>query len=312
MSMTTMVSPTTSSSAATLDARALMRWYRQHGRHALPWRQTTDRYAIFVSEVMLQQTQVARVIPYWMAWMERWPTMTSLASASRADLIRAWSGLGYNNRAVRLHEAAQVCVNAHGAVVPDSELELRALPGVGSYTANAVLCFSDRSQALPLDTNVARVLARAALGVEHPRSVAMHELRHVAAAATPVRNSRSRAAALMDLGAILCSATAPNCRDCPIAKSCAWRRLDYPASERCRTIAERFEETARWARGRIVDVLRNGPTSEAELRRGLPEQHRSNMSNYLESLRRDGLIECESGLVALAGDHTMSIASPKL
>ena len=308
----TMVSPTTSRAASQLDTRRLMRWHQMHGRHELPWRQTTDRYAVLVSEVMLQQTQVARVVPYWLAWMDRWPTVATLAAENRAEVIRAWSGLGYNNRAVRLHEAAQICIARHGGDIPASELELRTLPGVGLYTANAVLCFSGTANTIPLDTNIARVLARTLSGVAQPRAVGARQLGELAGAMAPGRDARRYAAALMDLGATVCTASSPNCLSCPLAASCAWRDLGHPEPGHVQTRMPRFEDTARWARGRIVDRLRKGPATEVELGCALPERHRQHFADYLDALARDGLIERNGNFVSLAGDQTMSIASPKL
>jgi A/G-specific adenine glycosylase len=171
----------------------LVEWFRESGRD-LPWRRTRDPYAILVSEVMLQQTQVARVVPHWEKWMHRWPTVESLAVASGADVIRAWQGLGYNRRAVALWKAAQA-VAAQGW--PE---DLTELPGVGPYTAAAVACFAFGRAVLPTDVNVRRVLERSGLdfGPEH-------------------------AQALMDLGATVCLARVPRCADCPLAEACPSR-----------------------------------------------------------------------------------------
>jgi A/G-specific adenine glycosylase len=172
---------------------ALLDWFRSNGRD-LPWRRTRDPYAILVSEVMLQQTQVARVVPHWEKWMRRWPTVESLAVASGADVIRAWQGLGYNRRAVALWKAARA-VAARGW--PE---DLTELPGVGPYTAAAVSCFAFRRPVLPMDVNVRRVLKRSGIdfGPEH-------------------------AQALMDLGATVCLARVPRCGDCPLAEACPSR-----------------------------------------------------------------------------------------
>jgi A/G-specific adenine glycosylase len=175
----------------------LLAWYREKKRN-LPWRKTTDPYAILVSEVMAQQTQVERVVPRWHRWLDRWPTVESLAAAPAADVIREWQGLGYNRRALNLHRAVQH-VAAHGW--PD---DLTELPGVGRYTADAVACFAFGRDVLPVDVNVRRVQERTA---------------HVFAAAG--------AQALMDLGATICLARVPRCGDCPLAEGCLSRGLRF-------------------------------------------------------------------------------------
>jgi A/G-specific adenine glycosylase len=173
---------------------ALLGWFREHGRHDLPWRQTQNPYAILVSEVMLQQTQVPRVVPRYLAWLERWPTAASLAEAPPADVIREWQGLGYNRRAVNLHRAARR-IASHGW--PE---DLTELPGVGRYTADAVGRFAFGRPVLPVDVNVGRVLERSG-----------------------ARFSPESATALMDLGATVCLARAPRCGECPLAPACPSR-----------------------------------------------------------------------------------------
>jgi A/G-specific adenine glycosylase len=175
----------------------LLVWFSEHGRD-LPWRRTRDPYAILVSEVMAQQTQVDRVVPRWMRWLERWPTIDALGSASPADVIREWQGLGYNRRALNLHRAAQH-VAAHGW--PD---DLTELPGVGRYTADAVACFALSRDVLPVDVNVRRVQERTG---------------HTFTAAA--------AQALMDLGATVCLARIPRCELCPLAEGCPSRGNRY-------------------------------------------------------------------------------------
>ena len=171
----------------------LLAWFREHGRD-LPWRRTRDPYAILVSEVMLQQTQAARVVPRWQAWLERWPSAEALAAASTADVIREWQGLGYNRRAVALQRAARVVAERGW---PD---DLTALPGVGPYTADAVACFAFGRPVLPLDVNVRRVCERTGEAFDH-----------------------GCAQALMDLGASVCIARVPRCGECPLASGCRSR-----------------------------------------------------------------------------------------
>jgi A/G-specific adenine glycosylase len=175
----------------------LLAWYSQNGRK-LPWRETQDPYAILVSEVMSQQTQVERVIPRWHRWLERWPTVEALAAASAADVIVEWQGLGYNRRALNLHRAAQH-VAAHGW--PD---DLTELPGVGRYTADAVACFAFGRDVLPVDVNVRRIQER-----------------------TGAAFTSAAAQALMDLGATVCLARIPRCGACPLADACPSRGRRY-------------------------------------------------------------------------------------
>ncbi|MBA3718569.1 MAG: A/G-specific adenine glycosylase [Actinobacteria bacterium] len=175
----------------------LAAWFRAQGRD-LPWRETRDPYAILVSEVMLQQTQVARVTPRYLEWLIRWPAVEDLAATSRADVIKAWQGLGYNRRAVNLHRAAQVIASSGW---PD---DLTELPGVGRYTADAISCFAFGRDVLPLDVNIGRVLERSAM-----------------------RFGSGAAQALMDLGSTVCLARVPRCDACPLAESCPSRGLRY-------------------------------------------------------------------------------------
>ena len=203
----------------------LLAWYQAYGRD-LPWRQTKDPYAVLVSEVMLQQTQVERVVPRYLEWLERWPTVESLAAAPPADVIRTWQGLGYNRRAVNLHRAA-AHVAARGW--PD---DLTDLPGVGRYTADAVARFAFEADVLPVDTNVRRVLDRthAAFG---PRS----------------------AHALMDLGATVCIARVPRCDDCPLRRACPSRGRRYAPLRK----QSRFEGSFRQRRAQTLRSVAQCP-----------------------------------------------------
>jgi A/G-specific adenine glycosylase len=209
----------------------LTTWFRRCGRD-LPWRRTRDPYAILVSEVMLQQTQVERVVQRWTAWLERWATVEELAAASTADVIRAWQGLGYNRRAVNLHQAAQQ-VAARGW--PD---DLTELPGVGPYTAAAVGCFAFGRPVLPVDTNVARVRARSR-GEFSYRSTQ----------------------ALMDLGATVCLARIPRCGVCPLADSCPSRGRRYEPLRK----QSRFEGSFRQRRAEALRLVSAAPRQLAEL-----------------------------------------------
>jgi A/G-specific adenine glycosylase len=204
---------------------ALLAWYGSHGRD-LPWRRTRDPYAILVSETMLQQTQVARVLPHYRAWLARWPTVESLASAPAEDVIRAWQGLGYNRRAVNLHRAARTI--AAGGWPED----LTTLPGVGRYTADAVARFASGADVLPQDVNVRRVIER-----------------------TGGHFGSDCAQALMDLGATVCLARVPRCTVCPLAPACPSRGRRYPPLRR----QSRFEGSFRQRRGDALRLLTGGP-----------------------------------------------------
>jgi A/G-specific adenine glycosylase len=209
----------------------LLAWFAEHGRD-LPWRRMRDPYAILVSEVMLQQTQVERVIPRYLEWLGRWPTVDALAAASPADVIRAWQGLGYNRRGLNLHRAAsQVAENGWPR-------DLTELPGVGPYTAAAVTCFAFGADVLPVDTNVRRVQER-----------------------TGFRFSASAAQALMDLGATVCLARVPRCGRCPLARECPSRGRRYEPLRR----QGRFEGSFRQRRAEALRLVAQAPRAIAEL-----------------------------------------------
>lgn len=199
-------------------------WYASRGRHDLPWRQTQDPWAVLVSEVMLQQTQVTRVIPYWLEFMARWPDPAAFAAAPAPDVLRAWQGLGYPRRAVALRDAAAL-VGAQGW--PRDEAGLRSLPGIGRYTARALLTLSlDAPSPPPLDVNIARVAARAGAGAE-PRDVPDSALEQLITEAKPRSLDRRRYTfALFDAGALHCRAR-PLCDGCPLRRGCAWRRTPH-------------------------------------------------------------------------------------
>ncbi len=292
--------------------KALASWYASHARD-LPWRRTRDPYAILVSEVMLQQTQVARTLPAYAGFLAAFPTFEALAAAPVADVIRAWSGMGYNTRAVRLHRLAVEVVAEHGGNLPRTAEGLRALPGIGPYTAAAVACFAFGASEVVLDTNVYRVLSRVVHGLEPPlRS----ELEPLARALLPgpgaPLDASAWAQALMDVGATVCSVSAPACGHCPLEPHCAaapaLARSDAP-----RTLAEssvpyapkqgRFAGSTRFYRGRIVAALRGLPAGGslsaerlAGATGGLP---RAEITALIDGLVRDGLARRTSGAVAL-------------
>lgn len=284
------------------ERRRLQRWYGEHGRHGLPWRLTRDPYAVLVSEVMLQQTQVERVIPYYVTWLERWPDATALASAPVADVIRVWDGLGYNRRAVQLHRASTVIVERHGGVVPTERSILVALPGIGPYTAAAVACFASERREVVLDTNIVRVVARARLGVADARATTPRELREAAEAILPRRSARAHNLALMDVGAIVCRPLAPACACCPLRQGCAWRQAGHPPTPVAGSPkrSARFEDTSRFARGQILRHLRShGQLPLDEIEALLPAAHRGRCAEYLAGLERDGLVVHERGIWGL-------------
>lgn len=232
----------------------LLAWYARDGRD-LPWRRTRDPYAILVAEVMLQQTGVDRVIPRWQAWLDRFPTLQALASASSADAIRAWQGLGYNLRALRLHAIArQVTEDGDGRLPSDLDGLMR-LKGIGRYTAGAVACFAYEQPVAMVDTNVRRVLGRV-FGVEPAAVDALADDLLPAQAAYPWNQ------ALMDLGATVCRARQPLCLTCPLLGACGGPNQP-PVRRTGAESGEPFERSARYFRGRVIDTLRALPAGAA-------------------------------------------------
>ena len=273
--------------------QAILSWYARH-RRALPWRSTgVTAWQVLVSEVMLQQTPVRRVLPVYGEWMSQWPTPAQLAAAAPGEAVRTWGRLGYPRRAIRLHEAASAIVSRHGGEVPDDHSALVALPGVGAYTAAAVLAFGFGRRQVVLDTNVRRVLARMVLGrARATRSVTASE-RSVAESVTPDRPSVAAtwAVAVMELGALVCTARAPACDRCPVATCCRWREQGYQPGPPPPVRAQRYAGTDRHCRGTLLSVLREAtepvPKSELESTWNKPSQR----ERSLESLVADGLAE---------------------
>ena len=231
-------------------------------RDALPWRSTRDPWAVLVAETMLAQTQVRRVAERYPAFLERFPTPRACATAPLGELLRAWSGLGYNRRAAQLREAAQAILGRHGGAVPGGLAELLALPGVGPYTARAVRAFALGEDEAVLDTNVGRVLARALAG----RPLGRAEAQASADALVPPGGARRWSLALMDFGSLCCSARAPSCASCPLGRDrvCAWRTLGTPedparGSAGVTTRQARFAGSDREGRGRLVRAACGGP-----------------------------------------------------
>jgi A/G-specific adenine glycosylase len=237
----------------------LLSWYDVHARD-LPWREpSASPWAVLVSEVMLQQTPVSRVLPVYEEWLRRWPRPADLAAATTGDAVRAWGRLGYPRRALRLHAAATAIVDRHEGRVPSTYDDLIALPGVGDYTAAAVASFAFRQRHVVLDTNVRRVMARAVTGVELPATSLTRAERDVAASLLPDDGPTAAAwaVAAMELGAVVCSAAAPRCGACPVAGLCAWRAAGYPAYDGPARRGQTYDGTDRQCRGRLLAVLRD-------------------------------------------------------
>ena len=237
----------------------ILDWYAGHARE-LPWRgPAASPWSVMVSEFMLQQTPVARVLPVHEEWLRRWPTPADLAAEPTGEAVRAWGRLGYPRRALRLHAAAVAIVERHGGEVPASYDDLLALPGVGDYTAAAIATFAYGRRHVVLDTNVRRVLARAVAGVEFPGRSPTRAEREQAAALLPEDDATAAtwSVALMELGALVCTAAAPRCGACPVAASCAWRAAGYPAYDGPPRPAQAWAGTDRQCRGRLLGVVRD-------------------------------------------------------
>jgi A/G-specific adenine glycosylase len=276
-------------------AAAILRWYSAHARD-LPWRRPdAGPWAVLVSEIMLQQTPVARVLPAYAAWLERWPTPPALAAAAPADAVRQWGRLGYPRRALRLHASARAITERHGGQVPGSLDALRALPGVGSYTAAAVASFAFGQPHAVLDTNVRRVLARLVRGDPRPPpSPAAMETRLAKSLLPAERGLAPRwSVAVMELGALICTADRPRCPDCPVVSECAWHRAGQPTDgpHQARRRSQGYEGTDRQCRGRLLAVLREAdePVPAALLDAAWADERQR--VRALASLVADGLAE---------------------
>ena len=274
----------------------LLEWYDTHARD-LPWREpTASAWAVMVSEFMLQQTPVARVLPVYEEWLRTWPTPADLAAATTGEAVRAWGRLGYPRRALRLHAAATAIVAGHGGEVPSSYDDLLALPGVGDYTAAAIASFAFRRRHVVLDTNVRRVLGRVVGGVEFPaQSVTLAE-RDLALDLLPEDGPTAAAWAVasMELGAVVCVASGPLCGRCPVADLCAWRAAGYPAYDGPARRGQAYAGTDRQCRGRLLGVLRDSHEpvhrSRLEAAWSIEEQR----ERCLQWLVADGLVAAVS------------------
>ena len=269
---------------------AVTAWFDVHER-PLPWRSTSP-WGVLVSEFMLQQTPVDRVLPLWGAWLERWPTPTALADATVGDAVRAWDRLGYPRRAQRLHATAVALRDRHDGMVPDDEAALRALPGIGEYTAAAILAFAFGRRSVVLDTNVRRVLVRTQEGQAMPPGHLTVSERRAADLLWPADDAASArwSAAVMELGALVCTARAPSCDTCPVVSVCAWYSNGRPGAETAPRRQPRYEGSDRQVRGALLAVLReqSGPVARHELDLAWPDAEQRERA--LASLVDDGLV----------------------
>ena len=262
-------------------------WFKKNKRD-LPWRKT-DAWGVLVSEFMLQQTPVNRVLPVYKAWMKRWPTAASLAKATPAEVITAWGRLGYPRRALRLHECAKEITNNFKGKIPESQAELRELPGIGEYTAAAITAFAFEKRSLVLDINIRRLFARLFDGVETPTQSATKVEKSRYEELIPKKDPHLWAAATMELGAVICTSQSPKCGICPVASVCTWRSLDYPKSDIVKR-RQSWHGTDRQCRGTIVQALReNEVLTKSQITQlwDVPSQ----LEKALLTLLDDGLIE---------------------
>ena len=273
-------------------ATALNAWFADAAR-PLPWRAAeVSPWAVLVSEFMLQQTQVARVVPKWEAWIRRWPTPAALASEPPAEAVRAWDRLGYPRRALWLHRAAVEIVERHGGEVPDDLDALLALQGIGPYTARAIAAFAFGRRHPVVDTNTRRVIARAVLGQAQPGPPSTARDLAEMSAVLPESDAAARVfnAAAMELGATVCTARTPDCDACPIATACAWRLAGYPAYDGPRkAVQARFEGSDRQVRGLVLRELRaaHRPVARDELTRLWADA--AQLDRAIDGLVADGL-----------------------
>lgn len=293
--------PSSQTESAALDTVDLCRWFGEHGR-ALPWRDTRDPWAVAVSELMLQQTQVSRVIERWPQFLDRFPTAVACAEAPRADVIDEWSGLGYNRRAVFLHRMAEAVVAEHGGTFPRSLTELLALPGVGPYTARAIRVFAFSCRDAVLDTNVARILARTT-----GRSLGRAEAQRLADEIVG-SDPWSWNQAMLDVGAGFCTARSPGCAACPFRSVCAWNEHGRPDPDPAIGSAgvsgkqSTFGGSDRQGRGKLVKALRNGPVAVCDIASvmGWPDDP-DRAGRVAETVVSDGLAVRTDGHFRLPG-----------
>jgi A/G-specific adenine glycosylase len=278
---------------STLFAAQVLDWYADHARE-LPWREPdAGPWAVLVSEIMLQQTPVSRVLPAYADWMARWPTPAALAADEPGEAVRAWGRLGYPRRALRLHECAVVITQRHGGVFPTDLQDLLALPGVGAYTARAVASFAHRQRHPVVDTNVRRVLSRVILGTaDSPPGSAARDLALAGPLVpTDAEVAARYAVAVMELGALVCTARAPRCADCPVVAGCAWFKAGKPAYAGPVKRPQGYAGTDRQVRGLLLAVLREaeGPVGQAAL--DVVWHDSAQRGRALDGLVTDGLVD---------------------
>ncbi|GCE21001.1 A/G-specific adenine glycosylase [Dictyobacter kobayashii] len=301
----------------------LLSWYEREQRD-LPWRLTDDPYAILVSEVMLQQTQVDRVLPKYQQFLAAFPTLADLATASTADVIAVWVPLGYNRRAVSLQSIARQVLAEYDGRIPDTIDELLKLKGVGRYTAGAIACFAYHKQVATVDTNIRRVLHRAFLGLEHPDPKANDaQMLTLAEQVLPIGHAYNWNQALMDMGATICTSGNPLCGDCPLQQQCVaytdmsqyslfpsgtvLRQLRKVAEKKAGYQAKPFTSTNRYFRGRIVDLLRSTPARQRiplatlgpQIKPEFCEQDHDWLKKIIDGLVKDGLLDANEDGVRL-------------
>ncbi|MFC7485570.1 A/G-specific adenine glycosylase [Knoellia sp. CPCC 206453] len=272
--------------------RSILDWYAVHSR-PLPWRDPScSPWGVLLSEVMAQQTPLARVEPAWREWMSRWPTPADLAVESPGEVVRAWGRLGYPRRALRLREAAVAIVERHGGEVPRDQADLLALAGIGDYTAAAVAAFAFGDRSVVVDTNVRRVEARIVSGAAQAAPSLTRAEVDLARDLLPVVDQDAAVwnVAVMELGALVCTARAPRCEDCPVRARCAWQVAGRPAYDGPVRRGQKWHGTDRQVRGIIVQALREVPHAlgRSELAPGQDEQQ---VDRCLGGLIEDGLVE---------------------
>ena len=284
-------------------ADRVLEWYAAHARD-LPWRAPgVSSWAVLVSEIMLQQTPVSRVLPAYQAWLARWPTPAALAADAAGEAVRQWGRLGYPRRALRLHETATIVTERYAGQLPSTREELLALPGIGAYTAAAVAVFAFGRRHAVLDTNVRRVLARVETGQEFAGAQPSAAEYRLAESLLPHDEAVAArwSVAVMELGALTCTAAAPRCADCPAATACAWLAAGRPPAT-VRPAVQAYEGTDRQCRGRLLAVLRDSrePVAQASLDAVWPDAVQR--ARALDGLVADGLVDpLPDGRFALPG-----------
>ncbi|MFL6062057.1 MAG: A/G-specific adenine glycosylase [Marmoricola sp.] len=276
-------------------------WYAANARD-LPWRRPgASAWSVMVSEFMLQQTPVSRVLPVHEEWLRTWPTPSDLAAAPAGEAVRAWGRLGYPRRALRLHASAVAITQRHGGQVPDTYAELVELPGIGDYTAAAIASFAFGRAHPVLDTNVRRVLGRAISGIEYPAANLTRAERDLAGSLVPEQDPEVWAVAVMELGALVCTATAPRCADCPVLELCAWQRAGRPAYDGPARKGQTYAGTDRQCRGRLLAVLRDATGSVPRSALDAVWTEEVQRGRALASLLADGLVVRRGSRYSLPG-----------